>query len=251
MTNEHKRRVDVELFLRWAFRDELPKKDVSADASSWQLVERGGPIDDAIGPGMPAGAGAPHPDALVVDQVVRVLPPAFNVDWSYYREMILADLWNWPTARAYASRFPFNMRAAVIAHARMGTRPEWYTEPVRLKKRIGLNGKPVVLGHVGRGRYDDGACCPFDLVPSIDEVALTRAEYMVWRTGLDLVHESLAGWLLRDHVVVPALAPVEPWLVDDEPAPPRILRSLVSGQRVSGDDVKAMSRRPRRVKALA
>ncbi|MDQ2080491.1 hypothetical protein RA307_09890 [Xanthobacteraceae bacterium Astr-EGSB] len=245
-----KRRIDVELFLQWAF-PELLKKDVSAGASSWQLTERIGGRDDGYGSGMPIGAGAPHPDALVVDQALRVLPEFFPIDWDFYREAILADLWNYQAARVYTSTFTFNMRASVMTHAKMKARPEWWCAPVKRHKRIGLNGKPIVIGHRGHGKYDEGAHCPFDLVPSLDEVALARAEYMVWRTGLDLVHESLKGWSLRDHVVVAAVAPVEPWLVDEEPAPARVLPSLERPQRVSGDDVKATSRRARRVRVAA
>jgi hypothetical protein len=72
----HKRLVDVEDALVWAFRDELPKRapggNVIAAGSSVSPMWRYGLFGARINnwsrePGFPAAPGDPHPDALGIE----------------------------------------------------------------------------------------------------------------------------------------------------------------------------------------
>jgi hypothetical protein len=72
----------VEL-LTWACRDELIKRDVQGYGEGWAGIEaygdRGG-FDAPPPVRAPAALGAPHPDALVVDRVLKALPPVRLAD---------------------------------------------------------------------------------------------------------------------------------------------------------------------------
>jgi hypothetical protein len=72
----------VEL-LTWACRDELIKRDVQGYGEGWAGIEaygdRGG-FDAPPPVRAPAALGAPHADALVVDRVLKALPPVRLAD---------------------------------------------------------------------------------------------------------------------------------------------------------------------------
>jgi hypothetical protein len=78
-----KRFVDVEYALRWAYRDELPKRqhggrfDSRSDLPSTSPMFRQAVSDDGREwsgePGFPAAAGDPHPDAITIEAAVKAL----------------------------------------------------------------------------------------------------------------------------------------------------------------------------------
>lgn len=241
-----KKELDVELLLRWAYRDELPKKGAVETSPGWDAIGLGGPIDDD-GFRLPAYLGEPHPDALIVERVVNAIESSVVIDMAESLTMLLPDLGAYASTASWNWGRPHNPKALMIMHARMGTRPDWATEPPRLVRVQGGNGKPVVNGVRPGGRYDIGACCPLRLDPSLDLIVSGRSEYAVWRHFLDVICESLAGWTLREHAVRPAKAAHEPWVTGREPEEPapRILPSLLAPAAKPAHGVAAARRRVR------
>lgn len=81
-----KRPIDVEMALRWAWRDELSKRSTSAAESIWDRIEdfgrHGGiDVDDSRASSQRyAHIGEPDPDAIALEQAVAKLEPVV-VDW--------------------------------------------------------------------------------------------------------------------------------------------------------------------------
>src|SRR5258706_8142314 len=152
-----KRSLDIEAALRWAYRDELPKRqhggrydtrDLTA-ASMSRLV--GAAADDERPadqrePGFPAALGDPHPDSIIIESAVKHLG-----DWAGHRfgadrmGALTSDL---PLAidpvpvgiEAIAA-----MSGTVTINARMATRPKWSSDKPKARWMAGPNGKPKVL----------------------------------------------------------------------------------------------------------
>lgn len=88
-----KQRRDIEQLLTWAYREELPKQFAGGNSLLADLAMLGAPID----PGesdhghMPVALGPPHPDALLIDYVVRGLDPV-RVNWKGRREYLMGHL---------------------------------------------------------------------------------------------------------------------------------------------------------------
>jgi hypothetical protein len=78
-----RRKMTIEEALRWAIRDELPKRRADAPIrgpvppamhAMWRAGVFGGPIDNwSREPGMPAALGDPHPDAITIEAHLQVL----------------------------------------------------------------------------------------------------------------------------------------------------------------------------------
>src|SRR5258708_38814561 len=93
-TTPAKRFLDIEAALRWAYRDELPKRQhggrydtrnltgMMSDPAGAELVRRDAQDDDdrCREPGFPAALGDPHPDSVVIESAVKHLG-----DWAGYR----------------------------------------------------------------------------------------------------------------------------------------------------------------------
>lgn len=241
-----KKTLDVEKLLQWAYRDELPKKGMVESSPGWDHISSyGGRIDEGDHARFPVALGGPHPDALVVEQAVQALAKHVLIDWAESITTLLGELIDYHVQSQWRCGTPFSPRALVVMHARMGTRPPWESEPPRLVRVIGPNGKPVVNGVTPKGRYLLGAHCPLRLEPSVDLIVSGRAEYSVWRQSLDAVRESLSGWPMREYAIGGIAAASEPWL-DDAEIKPRVLRSTLTPQAVP-----ASSPRPPRPRVRA
>src|SRR6267378_5889379 len=159
MTTAHavpaKRFLDIETALRWAYRDELPKRqhggrydtrDVTAASMSRLAAADDEQPCDQREPGFPAALGDPHPDSIIIESAVKHLG-----DWAGYRfgvdrmDALTSDL---PLAidpvlvgiEAIAA-----MSGTVTINARMATRPKWSSDKPTPRWMTGPNGKPKVL----------------------------------------------------------------------------------------------------------
>jgi hypothetical protein len=224
--------IDIERLLQWAYRDELPKREIGG-LTGWEsdILLLGTRIDtsgyDRGEPGFPVAMGPPHPDALMIDYQVRALPE-IKIDWEATSAILMGHLSSYVDVRDFAiSALGFELPALVQMHARMGTRPDWRVGEIKLKRVNGANGKPVVNGLTRGGRYGSGAHSPLQLDPPATEIACARAEYMAWRSALQwLVDEK---WSLESYVVTAPAAAEAPWLADIE----RRARVLASSIRTT------------------
>jgi hypothetical protein len=150
-----KRFLDIEMALRWAYRDELPKRE--RGGPTFEDLARGPPADfgnddGAVRePGFPAALGEPHPDALMIEAAVRALAQwrghTFGQDPDNSDPAGLT--WGFTGLDAghvqAAAEAIAMMTGLVTCHARAGTRPAWSRELPRPFPGNGGNGKPRVL----------------------------------------------------------------------------------------------------------
>jgi hypothetical protein len=178
--------LDIERLLQWAFIDELPKGGANP-YSRWnffaRLLELGGFVDDQFGPPtrLPPIFGEPHPDALEIARVVR--------------------------------RLSYPASELIAIHASARNRPEWMPQPIQVLP-ITKGTRYAVVGenrgkHRGRVYYSEGAYCPLQWVPTLEQIADARAEYSAWHTGLRILVVTLQ---LRDHEATGPAASAAPWL---------------------------------------
>lgn len=187
-----KKQIPIDDLLVWAYRDELPKKELST--SNWDGVAGYGMLGGIDIDDDPWQAylrsqrypfiGKPHEDALLLDWMVRGLPDV-AVDWPRERAGLLGHLLSYldddeiavsamstgpvvtveegrdrrgkRTASAKVERSPpqphlSSVSQLVRMHAVMGTRPVW-DMPIRLIPTKGPNGKPVIA-YEGQGQLD-------------------------------------------------------------------------------------------------
>lgn len=90
-----KREIDVELALRWGWRDELSKRQTSAAEAVWDRIDdfgRHGGIDVDGGGGVQRyDFGVPDPDAETLERAVAALEPVV-IDWSQSIDIIAGPL---------------------------------------------------------------------------------------------------------------------------------------------------------------
>lgn len=90
-----KTEMDIELLLRWAFRDELPKKNISAAEGIWNRIEENqhhGGVDRGDGAAQRyAHFGLPDPDAERIEKGVTALQELI-IDWAASIDFIAGDL---------------------------------------------------------------------------------------------------------------------------------------------------------------
>lgn len=252
------REIEIERLLQWAYRDELPKRGIGDVANDWARVSRYGELLSVIDddPGFPVIMGSPHPDALTIERAVQGLHAEMHLDWSEYRYVLMGDMpmlapFDDPfvlrkTARDkgraalkgermatvdrgvsdQATRMVFSEVSLVEQCAKLGRRPVWDIGRPKARRIIAPNGRVALVGESkGDGRYTYGTYCPLQYVdPTIEQLVVRRAEYLVWCGALDRVLGTLRGWLLRECVPVRADAPAVPWLdarggVTPRPAP--------------------------------
>ena len=150
-----KRFVDIEHALRWAYRDELPKRQQGD--GSWiggtALSPVGGMISAADEgsvdgePGYAAARGEPHPEVLAIEAAVKGLGAwvgyGFGPDDA---AGLMHGIEHMDVDHVQAGVEAVAAMPAIVAvHARAGSRPRWSWElPVPLPDRGG-NGKPRVM----------------------------------------------------------------------------------------------------------
>lgn len=246
ISSSAKTRLDIEDLLKWCYVEEMPKKGVDSGAGGMsQLLTYGTAIDvTSSGMSMPAAAGDPHPDALLLDYHVRSLEPVrFNVNFARFLLGELAPFLSRAVMRTVAIgtikkgkreysgyvaaeemewveewRDQAAKPAALVAiHAKLGNRPNWDVGPARVVRVNGPNNKPIVHGITAGGRYKDGACCPLQLAPSAVTIVRARLEYVTWWCALKELAETCK--LSRYLPLSPRAAPL-PWVTGEKPAAP-------------------------------
>src|SRR5258708_8692869 len=154
-----KRFLDIETALRWAYRDELPKRqhggrydtrDLTA-ASMSRLV--GAAADDERPcdqrePGFPAALGDPHPDSIIIESAVKHLG-----DWAGHRfadermDAVTRDIPLRDDPAPIAVEAIAAMSGTVTINARMASRPKWSPETPTPRRPPGPNANPQFLTH--------------------------------------------------------------------------------------------------------
>jgi len=90
-----KREIDVEMALRWAWRDELSKRQTSAAEAIWDRIDdfgRHGGVDvDVSGGPQRYDFGVPDPDAEMLERAVAELEPVV-IDWGKSLDVIAGPL---------------------------------------------------------------------------------------------------------------------------------------------------------------
>jgi hypothetical protein len=173
-----RRFVDIEHALRWAYRDELPKRHAGPQrrgalqervwspytspagypevSPSFREATGGGPSGGyadgwSRDPGFPEALGEPHPDAFVIEAAVKALEAwqghGFGPDDAagLMHGMDLAA-WAGQLDHVQAGMEAVGAMAGIISvHARAATRPRWSRQIPEPLKDTGRNGKPRVL----------------------------------------------------------------------------------------------------------
>jgi hypothetical protein len=173
-----KKAMTIEDALRWAYREELPKREFGgADGASWlaTYVELGTRIDvNAFGV-VPYAIGSdapPHPDAIKLWQAVQALD-ALEIEapegWNPIADLgDIGALGPAAVAKAFAAetiidssgkrRFKVKPSRLVVHFAVFGDREEWRAEPTMIAT-VTENGKPKWFRRerrwVDTGRYAD------------------------------------------------------------------------------------------------
>jgi hypothetical protein len=251
-----RRKLDIELLLSWAYRDELPKQELAA--SAWDSIDHycqngGQSIDEDpwqahLRSQRYAFIGKPHNDALYLDWFVNTLADQ-TIGWPSAKRSLLHHLEPYltPATESAIRKIRVQPAGLVRAHARMGTRPMWDLyyrfDPVLLK-----NKKPLVQYvdrhgritdcHSGQRDYLRGGRCPLMLAISsrsgecgrLGDPLLTivgaRFEYLAWHTALrELVERVKASGGLADHEPIAPRAEQLPWINGVEEKP-RVLEKI-------------------------
>ncbi|MCC6172049.1 MAG: hypothetical protein IT481_08475 [Gammaproteobacteria bacterium] len=206
--------IDVELLLRWAYREELVKCTTSSAEGLWEDIRDyaflGGVDTDGAG-AQRYDLGLPDTDAVWIERAVGSLQDLI-VDWEASRHAVMGDLAELLTTRDRLMLRPLKTAALVTMHARMGTRPNWrdrVPQPYPVPAAKGAVGRAAIVGECrGKNLYTTGSHCPLRWEPSPVVFALARAEYAAWHRGLCTLAETL---VLDRHVALPPRAPAQPW----------------------------------------
>lgn len=245
-----KKKIDIEKLLQWAMRDELPKGQAVA-ASPWDLIIQFASLGVRVqtsgycGDGFGFTPGAPHEDAIVVADALRVL----NTDAHFNDAKEIVPLFGDLAAIAEGAIASimcasFDQRSLVISNATMGTRPKWQFEhptPYQMftqerNARDELRSMPLVHGidadgtaiAIKKNRGRKAMREAFDLsmsprspidwqCPAPLHVGECRAEYVAWHSALDLLARDLAGKLKEFEPTAPSAAAM-PWITGEAPA---------------------------------
>jgi hypothetical protein len=259
-----KKPIDIEKFLQWAMRDELPKgRPVTADPE--YLIGRPRPgtfrapgahsssHDDSLGfvPGLPCE------DANRVADALRGLDNRARLADADDARCLFGETIRPIAAEAIASLMAasFEMRTITLKHAVMGTRPAWQSDhptPAQLKiayrdARGWLRERPLVHGidedgivvmlQPGRTKrerqvydLDRSPRSPLNWCsPSPLDIGHMRAEYLTWYIALDHLARELAGQLSGFDVLPPTVAR-RPWETGQTPE----ARVLKDGRTMQG-----------------
>ena len=267
-----KRPLDIEALLTWVYRDELPKRRTadrgpnlgfSKICPQFRNADIGVRVDFSREPGMPIGAGDPHPDALIVEAAVlelaRYADHQFSGDLGLttYLPAGLDDV-------GEMSRSMGQLVNLVQVFARLGHRPTFAKSPeptavvgktgkvlafrVRSEMRADRNGimrpHPVEqqVTSEGKDRYPTGAYCAIEW-DCPKAILRERADYAAWWAGLDLLAHELRGKLERVGVLDIA-APQRPWAGEVEIVMPRrVLDNPASRAKLRDDQENYLVRR--------
>lgn len=264
------RKMAIEDAVRWAYRDELPKAVVNGGrgvpsvlgyaSSTWArqasaAANLGSFEPNRYGVIPAAGAGEPHPAALMIGDAVEALddlPVVILPSWSVPELAEAGALGEAAIGRARAEfqraelsgpRKGRLLRGAldiVRAAAILGP-PDGRIDPPALVTVKKWNGKDawfrrtLVQFETGteevevdgydarRKRPHPDAYRKFVLDPDPTDAIVARARYQVWRSAMDVLHDKLVGTLPEVEVST-CMAPWAPWA--SHGAPPRLLADL-------------------------
>ena len=248
-TARKRRKMTIEEALRWAIRDELPKRREDrpirgpqcAHDPIWRMGVFGSPIDCwNREPGMPPAMGDPHPDALLIEGQLNVLCETLTRA-AANEALCPLDVSPYPIDDRLLGKADMGVLVATALHATPrwlytcainGTRPDVGEGPV-CGPVLSTNGKITLwrTEQIPCGTGPDGK--PW--FTSSDVVATSKGDArdvglfckLKWsRTGVEWIEEQLrhAFWHAALVYLVPGLqfltsiealppkAPVAPWL---------------------------------------
>src|SRR5260221_331287 len=154
-----KRFLDIEAALRWAFRDELPKRqhrgrydsrDLTA-ASMSRLVRAAADDErrpDQRDPGFPAALGDPHPDSIIIESAVKALEAWKGHGFGPYpaESGLMHGIDHMAIDHVQAGMEAVAAMVGIISvNAPAATRPRWSRKLPEPFPDNGQNGKPRVL----------------------------------------------------------------------------------------------------------
>ncbi|MCJ2020608.1 hypothetical protein MKK84_24795 [Methylobacterium sp. E-065] len=244
--------MTIEDALRWAIRDELPKRREDspirgprcASDPVWRMVAMGGRVDNwSREPGMPPAMGDPHPDAITIEAHLQVLSETLQKA-AAGSALCPLDLTPYPVQVGLRGKASLEAMTSTAMHAT----PAWLmTAAIRNRPEVagGIEIEPVksTNGKITLWRTKLTPCGEGpDGKPwftSHDEVALSKGDsrdmglfckLTYTRTGVEVLEEQLryAYWHAALVYLVPALqfltsievlsprAPIAPWLEPKE-----------------------------------
>ena len=277
-----KRVVDVEDAVKWACAEELPKKRPAAAGAlprlgsllprhertvvgPWTRPAGFPEISPMFARGYSTGSfarsgrgGEPDPDALAIEAAILALVGPALLSQGL-EEAVVSDI-GLPVdvEGALAASFA-NAPNLVLAHGRLGTRPDAGCAAFRVQPRLAANGKPGVwrterltdpLGGerdyenpvkaIRRDLYPTGAFCRIEFEPDPQLVVNDRADYCAWRLALEALSEALSGKLERISALPPAAA-LFPWTGERDGERPRGLFGPGAERVYSGGEAAGLA----------
>ena len=261
-----KRVVDVEDAVRWACAEELPKKRLAAAGAlprlgallprhertvvgPWTRPAGFPEISPMFARGYSTGSiarsgrgGEPDPDALAIEAAILALVgPALPRQG--LEEAVVSDIGLPVDAEGALAASFANAPNLVLAHGRLGTRPDAGSAAFQVTPRLAPNGKPGVwrterltdpLGGerdyenpvkpIRRDLYPTGSFCRIEFEPDPQLAVNDRADYCAWRLALEALAGALSGKLARIAALPPAAA-LFPWTGEKDGDRPRGLSS--------------------------
>ncbi|KAB1075441.1 hypothetical protein [Methylobacterium soli] len=270
-TETTKRRVfPIEEVLRWAIRDELPKRRLDPSITQAPSLPSVHPmwgnglftrVDNwSREPGMPLALGECHPDAEVIEAEIRNLD-AEALDLAPYQ--IGHGLGPQCEVERISRLVRRDVIAWLITYAKKGGRPD-LGEHVMCEPALSANGKVTVWRTVstlcgtdlhGKPLFitsdkvavskgdarDTGLFCKLHWTRNADDVAEDRARYAVWHAALAHLTERLSG--LSSVEVRAPIAPATPWI--SQPTPPAALQRLIPANDTDLPPARHPAQRPR------
>ncbi|GEM_PF-4352695 len=232
-----RKRLDIEMLLRWAFGYELLKSRVmlgpdDIGTSYENILAFGETMPEKVDDGvkrLPEALGAPHLDARIVEVEVRRLG-SMEASWPDSRLALCGDLAALVPANDYRmTRHSANAQVLIMQHAKLSTRPPWGEERPIPKRIIAPNGKVKVDFQTNTRHYLSArAYCPLRYEPDPVEIAIERAEYAIWHGCLVALAAAINSRLTEYEALPPAAAPM-PWLTGQTPDK----KALDDGRRIN------------------
>ncbi len=270
-----KRLLEIEDVLRWAFREELPKRP-DEDGGTYQreypsvspmfaMCALGGRVENfSREPGFPLAMGEPHPDALIVEAAVLELQEFARHRFPAGPLGLLTPLPQDLDEHAAMVQAMEQLVDLVRIKARLSARPTFAASPIPAAI-VDSQGRPRVMivrtemrsdaegwlrphqverpcGAEGKGRYPKGASCQLHW-DDPKSFLIERAQYAVYWAALDLLAHRLVGRLASIGVLPPAAAQ-RPWAGDvDAGKPKRALDNPSSRARLRDQQETELARR--------
>lgn len=234
------KQVAIDKLLQWAVNDELPKgshvlNEVGRIIERLAAADRGGQTPYRSVPREALNGcyleGNPHPDAVLLGKTIHRMSVCYGLaDEASARALLgpLAEID--PKSIIAALSVRPDVGALLLSCAVLKRAPHLRLEHPKARPvyrggdrrritilRLDADGELVhatvnAWREKERGAFAGAPRCPIwwdD--PTIETVALQRAEYTIWWRGMTLLAKEVAG-KLRDHVALPLAHSPTPWL---------------------------------------